>query len=345
MFYRLLAALVVLAARSGRSKDLEIVVLRHQLAVLQRTAKPPKINDRDRSLLAVIARVLPRSRREGWLVTPDTLLRWHRRLIARRWTQPPRRSGRPSTTGEIRALVVRMARENPTWGYRRLAGELARLGHTIAASSVWNILKAAGIEPSPTRSTVSWTALLRSQAAAACDFATVDTALGRRFYLLFFIDIPTRRVTLAGITTNPSGPWTTQAARNLFLTGSETFKGCKMLVRDRAGQFMASFDEIFDTEGIKVVKTPVQTPVANCFIERWIGSLRRELLDRTVIWNEPQLRRLIVDYLEHYNEHRPHRSLGQQPPSQMPSTAFRAGHPVTVRARCDGLVHEYRQAA
>ena len=248
-------------------------------------------------------------------------------------------------TGEIRALVVRMARENPTWGYRRLAGELARLGHTIAASSVWNILKAAGIEPSPTRSTVSWTALLRSQAAAACDFATVDTALGWRFYLLFFIDIRTRGVTLAGITTNPSGPWTTRAARNLFLTGSETFKGCKMLVRDRAGQFMASFDEIFATEGIKVVKTPVQTPVANCFIERWIGSLRRELLDRTAIRNEPQLRRLIVDYLEHYNEHRPHRSLGQQPPSQMSSMAFRAGHPVTVRARCDGLVHEYRQAA
>ena len=205
MFYRLLVALVVLAARSGRSKDLEIVVLRHQLAVLQRTAKPPKLNDRDRSLLAAIARVLPRSRHQGWLVTPDTLLRWHRRLIARRWTQPTRRPGRPSTTGEIRTLVIRMARQNPTWGYRRITGEFARLGHTIAASSVWNILKAAGIEPAPTRSTVSWTALLRSQAGAACDFATVDTALGRRFYLLFFIDATTRWVTLAGITTKPTG--------------------------------------------------------------------------------------------------------------------------------------------
>ena len=196
------------------------MVLRHQLAVLQRTSKPPKLNDRDRSLLAAVARVLPRARREGWLVTPDTLLRWHRRLIARRWTQRPRRPGVGGlTTGGIRALVVRMARENPTWGYRRIAGELGHLGHTLAASSVWNILKAARIEPSPTRSSVSWTALLRSQAAAACDFATVDTALGRRSYVLFFIDIPTRRVTLAGITTNPSGPWTTQAARNLFLAG------------------------------------------------------------------------------------------------------------------------------
>ena len=345
LFYRLLTVLVVLAVRSGRSKDLEIVVLRHQLAVLQRTAKPPKLNDGDRSLLAAIARVLPRSRRAGWLVTPDTLLRWHRRLIARRWTQPPRRPGRPSTAREIRALVIRMARENPTWGYRRIAGELARLGYTIAASSVWNILKAAGIEPSPTRSTVSWTAFLRSQAASACDFATVDTALGRRFYLLFFIDIPTRRVTLAGISTNPTGPWTTQAAGNLFLTGAETFNGCKMLVWDRAGQFTASFDEIFHTEGIKVAKTPPRTPVANCYVERWIGSLRRELLDRTIIWKESQLRRLVVDYLNHYNEHRPHRSLGQQPPSRTPTTVFRAGHPVAATIRCDGLVREYRQAA
>ncbi len=345
MIYRLLVALVALAVRSGRSKDLEIVVLRHQLAVLQRTAKPPRLNDRDRSLLAAIAHVLPRVRRQGWLVTPDTLLRWHRRLIARRWTQPPLRPGRPSTAWEIRKLVIHMARENPTWGYRRIGGELCRVGHSIAASSVWNILKAAGIEPAPKRSSVSWTAFLRSQAAAACDFATVDTARGRRFYLLFFIDVPTRRVTLAGITTNPTGPWTTQAARNLFLTGSEAFNGCKMLLRDRAGQFTASFDEIFHTEGIKVTKTPSRTPVANCYIERWIGSLRRELLDRTIIWNERQLRRLVVDYLEHYNQHRPHRSLGQQPPSQTPTTAFRAGHPVTARTRCNGLIHEYQQAA
>ena len=191
---------------------------------------------------------------------------------------------------------------------------------------------------------MAWTALLRSQAAAACDFATVDTALGHRFYRLIFIDIPTRRVTLAGITTNPSGPWTTQAARNLFLTGGEAFKGCKTLVRDRAGQFTASFHEIFHTEGIRVVKTPARTPVANCYIERWIGSLRRELLDRTIIWNEQQLRRLVADYVAHQNEHRPHRSLGQHPQSQTLATAFRTGQPVTATTRCDGLIHEYRQA-
>jgi putative transposase len=173
----------------------------------------------------------------------------------------------------------------------------------------------------------------------------VDTALGRRFYLLFFLDIPKRRVTLAGINSNPTGPLTTQAARNLFLTRGEAFNGCKLLVRDRAGQFTASFDDVFTTEGNRVAKTPARTPVANCYIERWIGTLRRELLDRTIIWNEQQLRRLVVDYLDHYNQHRPHRSLDQQPPSQTPSATFRTGHPVTTMSRCDGLIREYRQAA
>jgi putative transposase len=192
---------------------------------------------------------------------------------------------------------------------------------------------------------VSWTALLRLQAAAACDFVTVDTALGRRFYLLFFIDITTRRVTLSGITTNPNGAWTTQAARNLFITTAHTFEGCKMLVRDRAGQFTDTFDEIFRTEGINIAKTPPGTPVANCYIERWFGTLRRELLDRTIVWNEAQLRRLVIDYVDHYNRHRPHRSLCQQPPDPPAPTLFEPGMTVTARKRCDGLINEYQQAA
>ena len=201
-------------------------------------------------------------------------------------------------------------KENPTWGYRRVTGELTRLGHPLAASTVWSILRSAGIAPSPSRVTVSWAALLKSQAAAACDFVTVDTALGRRIYLLFFIDVATRRVTFAGMTANPTGAWTAQAARNLFITGAARFENCKLLVRDRGGQFTETFDEIFRTEGIKIAKTPPRTPVANCFIERWFGTLRRELLDRTIIWNEPQLRRLIGEYVTHYNEHRP--SLGDR---------------------------------
>ena len=223
------------------------------------------------ALLAAIARALPRARRDGWIVTPDTLLRWHRRLIARRWTHPHRQAGgRPSTSAEIRELVVRIAIENPTWGDRRVTGELTRLGHTIAASTVWTILRAAGIAPSPTRATVSWTSLLRSQAAAACDFFTVDTALGRRFYLLFFIDVATCRVTLAGITANPTGAWTAQAARNLFISTAHTFADCKMLVRDRAGQFTDTFDEILRTGRHQDRQDPSTVT-------------RREMLHRTMV--------------------------------------------------------------
>ena len=290
IFYGLIAALARLAVRSGRSKDLEIVVLRHQITVLRRTVNRPSVTDEDRSLLGAIAQALPRARRHGWVVTPDTLLRWHRRRIARRWTHPsPRPPGRPPTAVEVRRLVVQMATENPTWGYRRIHGELARLGHRLAPSTVWQILKTGGIDPAPGRTSVTWTEFLRSQAAVACDFATIDSATLRRYYLLFFIDIPTREVFFAGITTNPTGTWTTQAARNLFLRHSDKLADAGALVRDRGSQFIDAFDEIFRTQGLKILKSPVRTPVANAFAERWIGTLRRELLDRTIIWNQRQL--------------------------------------------------------
>ena len=270
-----------------RSKDLEIIVLRHQLAVLRRQVDRPELTDADRTLLGVIAAALARPSRAGWLVTPDTLLRWHRRRIVGHWTQPQRPPGRPSTAAEIRRLALRLAAENPTWGYRRIHGELAGLGHRLAASTVWQILKNAGIDPAPTRSEVTWSQFLRSQAAVACDFATIDTVTLRRFYLLFFIDIPTRGVYFAGITDHPTGVWTTQAARNLLLQHGHQLADARALVRDRASQFIDAFDEIFRTEGCKVLTTPVRTPVANAFAERWIGTLRRELLDRTGHHLEP----------------------------------------------------------
>ncbi len=223
-----------------------------------------------------------------------------------------------------------------------------RLGHQVAASTVWQILKNHRVAPAPNRASVTWSAFLRSQAAVACDFACVDTVSLRRYYLLFFIDIPTRRVFYAGITDHPTGDWTTQAARNLFLRHSDALASCKALVRDRGSQFTAAFDEIFRTEGIKTLKTPVRTPVANAFAERWIGTLRRELLDRTLIWNRTQLERLIVDYIDHYNEHRPHRSLDQHPPSRVEATLIRSpGHHAEGfrSSRCDGLINEYRNAA
>ena len=348
ILYRLQTALARLTVRSGRSKDLEIVVLRHQLMVLRRQIDRPELNDDDRSLLGAVAAALPRRLRDGWIVTPDTLLRWHRKRIARHWTQPkPRRPGRPPTAIELRRLIVRLAAENPTWGHRRIHGELVGLGHKIASSTVWQILKDHGIDPAPTRSAVTWTEFLRSQAAVATDFFTVDTATLRRYYVLFFIHIETRQVFYAGVTANPTGAWTTQAARNLFLHHAEHLDAARALVRDRGSQFIDSFDEIFRTEGFKILRTPVRTPVANTFAERWIGSIRRELLDRTIIWNQRQLERLVVGYVEHYNQHRPHRSLQQRPPT--PTTHPPDSPPATVTvlrtARCDGHVNEYQNAA
>ena len=346
ILYRLLTALARLTVRSARSKDLEIVVLRHQLHVLRRQIDRPEVNDDDRSLLGAIAAALPRSLRDGWIVTPETLLRWHRKRIARQWTQPHRRRpGRPPTPIELRRLIVRLAGENPTWGHRRIHGELIGLGHTIASSTVWQILKDHGIDPAPERSAVTWTEFLRSQAAVACDFFTVDTTTLRRYYDLFFIHIETRQVFHAGVTANPTGAWTTPAARNHFLRHNDQLAGASALVRDRGSQFIDNFDEIFRTEGFKILKTPVRTPIANTYAERWIGSIRRELLDRTIIWNRRQLERLVIDYITHYNEHRPHRSLNQRPPTGAAESAPVATISPLRIPRCDGLINEYRNAA
>lgn len=209
----------------------------------------------------------------------------------------------PRTSADLRRLIVQMATQNPTWGYRRIHGELTGLGHRIAASTIWQIFKPADIEPAPQRSAITWSEFLRSQAAVACDFATIDTALLRRYYLLFFIDIPTQHVFFGGITRHPTGAWTAQAARNLFLGHADQLATSRALIRDRGSQFIDTFDEIFRTEGLKILKTPVRTPVANAFAERWIGTLRRELLDRTIIWNRPQLERLAVDYIDRYVRH------------------------------------------
>ena len=200
IFYRLIAGFACLAVRSGRDKDLEIIVLRHQLTVLRHQVNRPSINNNDRALLGAVGQALPRSRRVGWLVTPESLLRWHRQRIARHWTYRNPRRGRPPTAATLRQLIVTMATENPTWGYRRIHGELAGLGHRLAPSTVWQILKTNHIDPAPNRSSITWTQFLTSQAAVACDFATVDTALLRRYYLLFFIDIQTRTVFYAGLT-------------------------------------------------------------------------------------------------------------------------------------------------
>jgi len=349
LLYRFLTHLAGLAVRSGRWKDLQIIVLRHENAVLARQVGRPALTEDDRTLHGAIAPALPKALRQGWIVTPETLLRWHRKRIAKHWTQPPARPvGRPATNGALRQLIVRLAQENPTWGHRRIQGELARLGHKIGKGTVWQILTDNSIDASPNRSDVTWTEFLHSQAAVACDFFTVDTAFLRRYYVLFFIKVRTREVIFAGITANPTGAWTTQAARNLFIGHAEGLEDPRALVRDRGSQFIDAFDEIFRTEGFKILKTPVRTPVANTFAERWIGSIRRELLDRTIIWNRTQLERLVRDYIDHHNQHRPHQSLQQRPPAPVyepPEIPPPATVTVLRTSRCDGLIHEYQNTA
>jgi putative transposase len=340
---RLVIDLLVLRGRTTRSKDVEILVLRHQLAVLGRQSARPRFEPEDRAILTALARVLGRDRWSILLVRPDTILGWHRRLVANHWTYP-HRSGRPSTVAETRRTIMRLARENPTWGYRRIHGELARLGITLAASTVWAILKHAGIDPAPGRSSESWTEFLRAQAAGivACDFFTVDTVSLRRYYVLFFIEVETRRVHLAGITKNPTGDWTTQAARNFVMRYQRSIR---FLIRDGAGQFVASFDEVFRSDGATIIRTPVRTPVANAYAERWVGTVRRELLDRTLIWNRRQLEQLLRDYIEHYNTHRPHRSLSQHAPDDRGVVEYRPGEPIRRHLTCSGLINQYHQAA
>jgi putative transposase len=209
---------------------------------------------------------------------------------------------------------------------------------------VWKILKSNGIEPAPRRTAVTWSEFLHSQAAVACDFVTIDTATMRRYHLLIFIDIRSRVVFFGGITSHPTGAWTTQAARNLSMRHSGLFAGAGALVRDRGSQFIDAFDEVFRSQNVKILKCPVRTPVANAYAERWIGTLPRELLDRTIIWNQSQLERLVVDYIDHYNTHRPHRSLQQRAPTT-PEPATPCRLQVIESSRCDGLVHGYRNAA
>jgi putative transposase len=261
----LLGCLTVLT-RHQVSKDAELLVLRHENAVLRRQIGRVRYEPGDRLWLAAMSRLVPRSRwGEMFAVTPATLLAWHRRLVARKWDHASRRRpGRPSTAAAIRKLVIRMATDNPAWGHRRVQGELVRLGHPIAASTVWQILHAAGIGPAPRRAGPTWKQFLTAQARGilAVDFVHVDTVLLRRIYALIVIEHGTRRVHLAGLTANPDGSWTTQAARNVLMDLGQRATTVKFLIRDRAGQFTSSFDAVFTAEGIRILASPPQAPRA-----------------------------------------------------------------------------------
>src|SRR3954452_17610763 len=273
--------LLALLARSDAAKDVEILVLRHEVAVLCRHNPRPRPSWVDRALLSALSRLLPTSVRQLRLVSPRTLLRWHAQLVAHRWSYPRRQPGRPPIAQPVRALVLRMARENPRWGYRRIQGELVGLGHQVAASAVWKILKAAGIDPAPHRSGPSWRQFLTAQAQAtlAIDFAHVDPIFLRRLYVLVVIEHGRRRVHPCGITAHPTGAWVTQQARNLLIDLGDRAEQFRFLIRDRDSNFTAALDAVFAGADIAVLRSPVRAPRANAIVERFtVRPLRRDRL-------------------------------------------------------------------
>ncbi|WP_446220052.1 integrase core domain-containing protein [Micromonospora sp. IBHARD004] len=325
--------------------------LRHQVAVLRRQVARPDLEPVDRLVLSALSRLLPRSRWSTFFVTPATLLRWHRELVARKWTYPKRRPGRPSIRAEIRTLVLRLAEESPTWGHRRVQGELLRLGYRVAASTVWSILTAAGVDPAPRRGGLTWTQFLTAQAEGllACDFLHVDTIGLTRIYVLFPMEVETRRVHVLGVTTHPTGEWVTQQARNLLLDLGDRVARFRFLIRDRDSKYIAAFDEVFSAEGIEILRTPPRAPRANAYAERWVRTVRRECLDRMLIYNRRHLLATLDEYVAHYNEHRPHQARHQQPPNatDIPSRPVVDLTAARVRRRkiLNGLINEYSQVA
>jgi putative transposase len=344
---------VRLAQREETWKTAEILILRHQLAVLQRRQlRRPKLDWADRALLAALLGVIPKARRQGLrlLVSPDTIVRWHRDIVRRRWAVRSAcgRTGRPATRRNIRALVRRLARENPGWGYRRVHGELAGLGVKVAASTVWEILRASGIDPGRRETGLAWSQFLRSQADAilACDFFTVDLLDGTQAYVLAVIEHASRRIRILGVTLHPTGEWTAQQARNLLMDLDEQAHRVKFMIRDRGSNFTAAFDAVLADAGIRTVLCNVRTPRMNAITERWIGGCRRELLDRTLVWNQAHLRQILRQYEAHHNQRRPHRSLhGAAPLKSLPKTVNLDHYRVRRQAQVGGMINEYRLVA
>ena len=351
--YRLLVTVLswlALLARSSSAKDAEVLALRHEVAVLRRANPRPRMSWTDRAVLAALTRIMPKALRAARIVTPGTLLGWHRRLVAAKWRQP-RPPGRPPVPDELVALIVRLARENTRWGVVRIQGELRRLGHRVAASTIRKILRAHRIPP-PSGHDRSWRVFLRAHAATllAADFFHVDCAFTlSRLYVAFVIELQTRRVHLLGITRYPTGQWATQLARNLAAEVEETGARFTHLIRDRDTRFTAAFDAVFASIGIRTLPIAPQAPRMNAYAERFVRTVRAECTDRLLIAGERHLRAIFSEYIAHYNTGRSHQGdgMGLRAPDDAPDvTAF----PVTPtqiqrRIRLAGLINEYRQAA
>ena len=346
------------APGEAEEKDLQIVLLRHQVRLLQRRLpRPPRLSRWEKlRLIALTNRLVrltdqPRTQLAQFmlLVRPETVLKWHRELVRRKWTYRRHAArGRPPLAAEVEALLLRLAAENPRWGYGRLQGELAKLGHTLGRSTVRDVLKQRRVPPSPQRSrrASTWRQFLAQHRdvvlARAC--FTVETVFLQTLYALFFLELGTRRVHLAGCTAHPTAAWVTQQARHLAWTLQDEEGTFRYLIHDRDAKFPAAFDCVFTDEGLDVIRTPYHAPNANAYAERWIRSARAECLDHLLVASEAHLRRVLSQYVAYYNQVRPHQGLEQRCPVALPPPV-RDGT-VRRRDRLGGLLHDYyREAA
>jgi putative transposase len=335
--------LLLLLGRSSASRDVELLVLRHEVAVLRRANSKPRLDWADRAVFTALVRALPTMLRVHRLVTPGTILRWHRRWVAEKWTYP-HRVGHPPVENAVAVLIERMARENQSWGYQRIQGELLKLGHRVGASTIRRVLKQLRIPPAH-----------RHDMAAVPAHAGVDD-VGVRLLpcglrgdaqadlRIFRPGGQSRFVHLLGATTNPDGQWTTQQIRNMAMDLGDRVTEFRFLVRDRASQFAASFDAVLADVGIRVVKIPPRCPRANCFAERFVRTVRAELTDRVLILSQRHLRALLAEYVRHYNGRRPHRARKLRPPQPTHPVANLSHERIKCRPVLGGLINEYERA-
>jgi transposase InsO family protein len=347
LVHLLVRRLVRLVAGGSAAAALEVEnAVLHQLSVLRRTVRQPELRRRDRVVLAAASGLLPRQRWSAFVVSPQTLLRWQRELVRRKWTYRHRPAGRPALDPERRELVLRVARENPRWGCVRIQGELRKLGVRVGATTIRALLRPQGLGPAPRRTGPSGAEFLRAQAQGivACDFFTVETVWLRTLYVLFWIEHGSRRVHLAGVIANPDCVWVTQQARNLAI--DERLGNVRFLIHDRDAKFCGSFDSVIRSEGVKVVETPFRAPRANAVAERWVRTVRSECRDHLLTVGRRHLEQVVRVYLAHYNRERPHRSLALATPA-CPQPEARGSPPPTVLRRdvLGGLIHEYAAAA
>jgi putative transposase len=345
LLYLILRRVLGIGRSAKGERDIELLVLRHQVKVLQRQVKRPTLRRSDRLLLAAASRRLSRTLWSVFMVRPDTLLRWHRDLVRRKWTFKRRASGRPPLDPETVDLVVRFGKENPRWGYQRIRGELLKLGIKVSATTVRSVLLRHGLEPAPRRAGPTWPEFLRAQAAGilACDFFTIETITLRTLYVLFFIELATRRVHVVGATAHPDSAWVNQQARNLAI--DDRLENVRFLLRDRDSKFPGSFDAVFETDGVRVVRTPIRAPRANAFAERFVRTVRSECLDHVLVYGRGHLEAVLRTYVAHYIRERPRRGLALATPLGRVVPVRPSISTVERRSVLGGLIHEYRWAA